>query len=28
VEVVILDDDDRVLPVDETGEIGVRGPNV
>jgi long-chain acyl-CoA synthetase len=28
VEVVILDDADRVLPVGETGEIGVRGPNV
>ncbi|HEV8474896.1 MAG TPA: long-chain fatty acid--CoA ligase [Methylomirabilota bacterium] len=28
VEVAILDDDDRPLPVDEVGEIGVRGPNV
>ena len=28
VEVAILDNDDRVLPVGETGEIGVRGPNV
>jgi long-chain acyl-CoA synthetase len=28
VEVAILDDDDRRLPVGDTGEIGVRGPNV
>jgi len=28
VEVTILDDEDRALPVGETGEIGVRGPNV
>ena len=28
VEVSILDDDDRALPVGDTGEIGVRGPNV
>ena len=28
VEVAILDDEDRALPVGETGEIGVRGPNV
>jgi long-chain acyl-CoA synthetase len=28
VEVAILDADDRALPVGETGEIGVRGPNV
>ena len=28
VEVAILDEDDRALPVGETGEIGVRGPNV
>jgi long-chain acyl-CoA synthetase len=28
VEVAILDDADRPLPVDELGEIGVRGPNV
>jgi long-chain acyl-CoA synthetase len=28
VAVAILDDDDRALPVGETGEIGVRGPNV
>jgi long-chain acyl-CoA synthetase len=28
VEVAILGDDDRALPVGETGEIGVRGPNV
>jgi len=28
VDVAILDDDDRALPTDATGEIGVRGPNV
>src|SRR5438128_1765489 len=28
VEVTILDGEDRALPVGETGEIGVRGPNV
>ncbi len=28
VEIAILDDDDRALPVGDTGEIGVRGPNV
>jgi long-chain acyl-CoA synthetase len=28
VQVVILDEHDRVLPIGETGEIGVRGPNV
>ena len=28
VEVAILDDHDRALPVNEVGEIGVRGPNV
>jgi long-chain acyl-CoA synthetase len=28
VEVVILDENDHALPVRETGEIGVRGPNV
>jgi len=28
VEVTILDDEDRALTVGETGEIGVRGPNV
>jgi long-chain acyl-CoA synthetase len=28
VQVVILDEHDRALPIGETGEIGVRGPNV
>ena len=28
VEIAILDDDDRALPIGDTGEIGVRGPNV
>jgi long-chain acyl-CoA synthetase len=28
VEVAILDEEDRALPVNEVGEIGVRGPNV